>query len=319
MDTIIIDGMAFALPLFIAAIGAIYCERSGIVNLAIEGFMGVGAFCGALAVVLTNNIFPAGGLISFIIALISAVAGATLFSLIHALLCIKFKANQTISGVVMNLLALAMTTFLTRQINAAVFGMPSSKLELGITLKFNIPILCDIPIIGAFFKEVYIFNIVIIIVAILMWYVLYHRKFGVHLRACGDNPHAVAACGIEVSKTRVWAIMVSGALSGIAGLAFAYSIYATFSSNFYVGYGYLSIAAMIFGNWKIVPTLFACLIFGFARSFGYSLSGLLGLASTFSDLTMTLPYILTLLLLVFFSKNNQMPKALGEVYDKSKR
>ncbi|ONI46622.1 hypothetical protein AN643_01520 [Candidatus Epulonipiscioides saccharophilum] len=113
--------------------------------------------------------------------------------------------------------------------------------------------------------------------------VLYHRKFGVHLRVCGDHPHAVATCGIEVSKTRLWAIMVSGALSGIAGLAFAYSIHATFSANFYVGYGYLSIAAMIFGNWKIVPALFAGLIFGFARSFGYSLSDLIGLGSTFLD------------------------------------
>ncbi|ONI46623.1 hypothetical protein AN643_01525 [Candidatus Epulonipiscioides saccharophilum] len=149
--------------------------------------------------------------------------------------------------------------------------------------------------------------------------VLYHRKFGVHLRVCGDHPHAVATCGIAVAKTRLWAIMISSALFGIVGLAFAYSIHATFSANFYVGYGYLSIAAMIFENRKIVPTLFACLIFGFARSFGYSLSGLIGLGSTFSDLTMTLPYILTLLLLVFFSKNNQMPKALGEVYDKSKR
>lgn len=319
METIIIDGMAFALPLLISAIGAIYCERSGIVNLAVEGFMGVGAFFGALAVVFTSNIFPQGGIASFAIAAVAAMAGAMLFSLIHALLCIKFKANQTISGVVMNLLAMALTTFLTKQINAVAFGKPSSKLELGITMKFDIPFLSELPIVGAFFTEIYIFNIVIIVVAIIAWYVLYHRKFGAHLRACGDNPHAVAAAGVGVEKTRVLAIMVSGALAGLAGLAFAYSIYASFSASFYVGYGYLAIAAMIFGNWKIIPTLFACLIFGFARSFGYSLGGMLGLPSTFSDIAMTMPYIFTLLLLVFFSKNNRMPKALGEIYDKSKR
>ncbi|ONI43662.1 ABC transporter permease [Candidatus Epulonipiscioides gigas] len=319
MDTIIIDGMSFSLPLLIAAIGCIYCERSGIINLAIEGFMGVGAFSGALAVVLTSNIFPQGGIASFILAMTCAILGATLFSLLHALLCIKFSANQTISGITMNILAIALTTFLTKQINSSLFNKPSAKLELGITQKFTIPYLSEIPIIGAFFQEIYIFNIVIIIVAILAWYFLYYRKFGVYLRACGDNPQAVAACGIDVVKTRMYAIMISGALSGIAGISFAYSIFANFSSNIYVGYGYLSIAALIFGNWKIIPTLFACLIFGFSRSLGYSISSMLELPSTFSDIIMTLPYILTLLLLIFFSKNNKMPKALGEIYDQSKR
>ena len=122
-----------------------------------------------------------------------------------------------------------------------------------------------------------------------------------------------------MSKIRFIAVMISGALSGIGGMCFAYSISANFSPNIYLGYGYLAIAALIFGNWEIVPTLFACLLFGFARSGGYELAKALQLSSTFSDLTMILPYVVTLLLLIFFSKSNRAPRALGEIYDKGKR
>jgi simple sugar transport system permease protein len=139
------------------------------------------------------------------------------------------------------------------------------------------------------------------------------------LRACGDNPHAADTAGIDVAKVRYVAVMFSGALSGIGGMCFAYSISTNFSPSVYMGAGYLSIAALIFGNWKIMPTLGACLIFGLARSGAYQAINAMQLSSSYSDLAMTLPYILTLLLLVFFSKSNQAPRALGEIYDKSKR
>ena len=122
MNTVIIDGLSFALPLFIMAIGGIYSEKSGITNLAIEGLQGFGAFTGALAAVLVAGSFSGNSVMPFYIAMLFAVIGGTLFSLIHALLCIRFKANMVISGVVINILAMAMTSFLTKQINAAVFG-----------------------------------------------------------------------------------------------------------------------------------------------------------------------------------------------------
>ena len=127
------------------------------------------------------------------------------------------------------------------------------------------------------------------------------------------------AAGIDVAKVRVKAVMMSGALSGLAGISFAYSISAKFSSSIYVGYGYLAIAGLIFGNWKILPTLGACLLFGFAKSGGYQIVQNLGLPSSYSDLIMILPYVATLLLLMLFSKHNQAPRALGEIYDKGKR
>ncbi len=319
MDTIIIDGLSFALPLFIMAIGGIYSEKSGITNLAIEGLQGFGAFVGALTVVLFSKFANVEVQSLFYVALIFSMLGGMVYSMLHALLCINFKANQVISGVVINILAAALTVFLTTQVNSLMFGAVSDKFQLGVSNRFTIPVLSSIPVIGAMFKSIYPFEIVIVVIAFIAWYVLYRTKYGLRLRACGDNPHSVDAAGVEVSKIRFKAVMVSGALSGLGGMCFAYSISANFSPSIYMGYGYLAIAALIFGNWKILPTLGACLLFGFAKSGGYKLGQVLELPSTFSDLIMILPYVLTLLLLIFFSKSNRSPRALGEIYDKGKR
>ena len=319
MERIIIDGLSFSLPLFIMAIGCIYSEKSGVTNLASEGLQGVGAFTGALAAVIAAGSFSGNSQIPYYIAIVCAIVGGTLYSLLHALLCIKFKANQTISGVVMNILAMALTAFLTKFINRTAFGAASDKFVLGVSARITVPGLSKIPVLGAVFKDIYPFEIIILVVALVAWYVMYKTRFGMNLRACGDNPHAVDAAGIDVAKVRLIAIMVSGGLCGLAGISFAYSISANFSSSIYTGYGYLAIAAMIFGNWTILPTLGSCLLFGFTRSGGYYLIQKLQMPSSYSDLVMTLPYVVTLLLLIFVSKNNRAPRALGEVYDKGKR
>lgn len=318
-NNIVIDGMSFTMPLFIMAIGGIYSEKSGITNLALEGLQGMGAFVGALVAFLMARNLGNNSSLSFYAAMLFAMLGGAVYALLHALLCIRFKANQVISGVVINILAMELTSFLTKAINRNAFGEASDKFDLGVMTRFNVPGLSSIPLLGAFFSRIYLYEPIIIVIAVLAWYILYKTRFGMHLRACGDNPHAVDAAGGNVGKTRTIAVMVSGALSGLAGICFAYSVSAKFSRDIYLGYGYLAIAGMIFGNWSLLPTLFACLIFGFAKSGGYQLVQAVGLPSAYSDLIMILPYVLTLLLLVFFSKNNQAPKALGEVYDKGKR
>lgn len=319
LDTIITDGLSFALPLFIMAIGGIYCERSGVINLCLEGFQGAGAFTGALIALLVVDQFPAGSQAPFYIAVLFSAIGGGLFSLIHAILCLKFQAKQTVSGVVVNILASSLTLFLTKFINSAYFGRSSDKFTLTVVQKISVPMLSDLPIIGVLFSNLYPFVFIIIGVSFVAWYALYHTKFGMDLRACGEMPQAVDAAGVSVARVQLIAIVVSGALSGIAGISFAYSISVNFSASIYMGYGYLSIASLIFGNWKILPTLISCLIFGFARSGGYVLIRILEMPSAYSDLVMTLPYVLTLVLLIFFSKYNRMPRALGETYDKSKR
>ena len=319
MELILIDGLSFAIPLFVMAIGGIYSEKSGVTNLALEGLQGMGAFIGAFVAVLAAGYFGSNSQVPYYLAIVCAMAGGMLYSLLYGLLCIRLKANQIIGGVVINILAMSLTAFFTKLLNRLVFGAASEKFVLGVSARFTIPLLSGIPVIGAAFKDVYPFEILILLIAVVAWYVLYKTRYGMNLRACGDNPHAVDAAGENVTRIRLIAVLVSGALSGLAGISFAYSISANFSSNIYVGYGYLAIAAMIFGNWKILPTLGSCLLFGFARSGGYYLVQKMQMPSSYSDLAMTLPYIVTMLLLIFFSKYNRAPRALGEIYDKGKR
>ena len=220
MDTVIIDGLSFALPLFIMAIGGIYSEKSGITNLALEGFQGFGAFIGALSAVLIANASGTDIQNLFYVALLFSMIGGMAFSIIHAVLSIKFKANQVISGVVINILALALTTFLTTQINALVFGAASDKFQLGVSERFTIEGLANIPVIGAVFTNVYPFEVIIIVIAFFAWYLLYKTKFGMRLRASGENPHSVDAAGVNVAKIRFSAVLISGLLSGLGWYVF---------------------------------------------------------------------------------------------------
>ena len=319
IDSIIIDGLAFALPMFIMAIGGIFSEKSGITNLAIEGLQGFGAFTGAFAMVILTNAMGTGTQVPYYISFLVAAAGGMIYSMVHVILCIRFKANQVISGVVVNILAMALTSFLTRRLNLMIFGETSNKFILETSVRYDVPVLSEIPFIGAAFKRVYPFEILIVIIAVIAWYVMYRTPYGMHLRACGDNPHAADAAGIDVGRVQMIAIVLSGGLSAIGGMCYAYSISANFSPDIYLGLGYLAIAAPIFGNWSILPTLGACLLFGFARSIGHEVIKNLGMPSTYNDLVRTLPYVVTLLLLIFFSKNNRAPRALGEVYFRGKR
>ena len=331
MERIIIDGLSFALPLLIIAIGGIYSEKSGITNLALEGLLGFGAFTGGLFLTLTEALFPTGS--HMYLALGVAAVGGLVFSILHALLCIRFKTNQVISGVVINILSMAATSFLTSQINASVFGNPSDKFMFSVSPRITVPYLSDVPVLGAVFRNFgkfeltggivnrnfYPFEAVILCLMLISWYTLYRTRYGMRVRACGDNPQAVDAAGIRVSRIRFTAVLLSGACCGLGGMCFAYSISTNFSGSIYFGAGYLAIAALIFGNWRIISTFGACLLFGFARSGAYELMKVMQLSSSFSYLAMTIPYLLTLILLAFFSKSNRAPRALGEIYDKGKR
>jgi len=318
-DAIIINGLAFALPLFIIAIGGIYSERAGIVNLALEGLLGFGAFTGALFVASTASLFAAGADLPMYFSFLFAAVGGALFAMIHATLCIKFMANQVISGVVINILSVALTGFLTSTINATFFGESSERFMLSVSPRWDIPFLSEIPVLGAIFMRVYPFMFIIIIVAVFMWYLLYKTRFGMHVRAAGDNPQALAAAGVNVTRVRFIAVSISGAMAGIGGMAFAYSTTIDFSPLIFAGNGFLAIAALIFGNWRIVPTLVACLIFGLTRSAAFQFLPMFDANAAVIDLAMTTPFIVTLLLLAIFGKSNRAPRALGEQYDKSKR
>ena len=319
MNKVFTDGISFALPLLIMAIGGLYSEKSGVTNLAVEGFQGVGAFFGALAATLLTPLIGAGNQALIYIAMLCAAVGGGLFACVHGLLCIRFRANQVISGVVINILAVALTAFFTSAANSAISGSASNKFVLDVSTRFTVPVLSGIPWIGGLFTDMYPFEIIIAVLVAVMWYLMNRTRFGMRLRACGENPQAVDAAGGNVTRIRWIAVIISGALSGIGGMCFAYSLLGNFSPSIYQGFGYLAIAAMIFGNWKIGATTLACLFFGLAKSGGLQLCIAVQLPSKYTDLFLMLPYVLTLLLLVFFSKKNRPPKAAGEPWDKSKR
>jgi len=319
VNKVFTDGLSFGLPLLIMAIDALYSEKSGVTNLAVEGFQGVGAFFGALAATLITPLMASGGQAPIYVAMLCAAAGGALFSCIHGLLCIKFQANQVISGVVINILSVALTAFFTSAANTMINGNASNKFILDVSTRFSIPGLCGIPWIGGLFTDMYPFEIIIAVLVVIMWYLMNRTRFGMRLRACGENPQAVDAAGANVLRIRWIAVIISGALSGIGGICFAYSMIGNFSPSIYQGFGYLAIAAMIFGNWNIGPTTLVCLIFGLAKSGGLQLCIAAGLPSAYTDLFNMLPYVLTLLLLVFFSRKNHPPKAAGEPWDKGKR
>jgi len=318
IDKIMTDGLAFALPLFIMAIGGIYSERSGVTMLSIEGFQGFGAFTGAITVVILRKALGMEPTWLIYVATLTAILGGMLLALLNALMVIKLKSKMTIAGVVVNILAAALTSFLSSVITGAVTGQATTKIQLSVAPRYTIPGLSKIPVIGGLFQNMYPFAFIIIAVAVLAWYILYKTTYGLRLRAGGDNPHSLDAAGVDVNKLRFSAVVLAGGFAGLGGMAFTYVV-ANFSPASYVGYGYLAIAALIFGNWNIKTTFWTSMFFGFSRSFSDQLVNELGLSSNYSDLFSVMPYVLTLIVLIFFSKHNRPPRALGEHFDKGKR
>ena len=323
MDIVIIDGLSFALPLFIMAIGGIYCEKSGVTMLAVEGLQGFGAFIGAFVAVAIAGNFSGDSPVPFYIAMIMAAVGGSIFALIHALLCLKFKANQVISGVVVNILAMALTAYLTKLLNRVVFGATSDKFVLTVSSRITIPGISKIPVLGAVFTNLYPFELVIVAVAFIAWFVMYKTRFGLRLRACGEHPQAADSVGINVYKMRYAGVLISGFLCGVGGLAYTVAAGSGFNSDV-GGYGFLALAVMIFGNWKPFPILASSLFFALFKviaAYSSSLSFLPKFEGVkeVSNFYQMLPYIVTMIVLIFTSKNSQAPKAEGIPYDKGSR
>ena len=196
LDKVFIDGLSFAAPLLVMAIGAIYSEKSGVTNLAVEGFQGFGAFVGALVAVILMPTMGDGSQAVIYIAMLAAFIGGGIYACIHALLCVKFRANQVISGVVVNILAVALTTFLTTAMNKALTGGQSSnKFILGISDRFDIPGLSQIPVIGALFQNMYPFEWIILAIAVVSWYRgRCRRQCGAHPFHCRDALGRLIRC-----------------------------------------------------------------------------------------------------------------------------
>jgi simple sugar transport system permease protein len=298
------------MPLLISAIGAMFSELSGIVNIALEGIMILGAFSGILFInQLQDKIH--GQTLLLIAILISALVGI-FFSLIHGYASIKFKANQIISGTAINLFAPAFSVYISRMI----FSIKQISFKNQFIIK-KIFLLNKIPFLGEiFFTQTYITVFISFFILFLSWLVVYKTRFGLRLRACGENPNAADIVGIEVSKMQYIATAISGALAGVSGLTFIIPTSTQFDGNV-AGYGFLALAVLIFGQWRPDKILFASFLFGFLKAISTSYSEIMFLKkiSISSYFYKSLPYIIILIVLIWTSKNTKPPNALGKIYD----
>ncbi|MGJ7913194.1 ABC transporter permease [Neobacillus sp. LXY-1] len=305
--------LVWAAPLIFTALGGIFSERSGVVNIGLEGLMVIGAFS---SIVFNLSFYDTFGNATPWIALIVAMVAGALFSILHAIAAITFRADHTVSGVAINLLAAGLCLFLVKEI----YG----KGETGIISKgFNkidIPVLMDIPLLGKIlFQNTYWTSFLAIIVAIVAWYVIFKTPFGLRLRSVGEHPMAADTMGINVTKMRYIGVIISGALGGIGGAIYAQSITNNFSHATISGQGFMALAAMIFGKWNPLGALGAGLFFGFAQSISIIGSSLPFLKEIPSVYLLIAPYVLTILALSGFIGRADAPKADGTHYIKGSR
>ncbi|NLY90892.1 MAG: ABC transporter permease [Firmicutes bacterium] len=303
--------IAYTVPLLITALGGLYSERSGVVNIGLEGLMIVGFFTSAFVISRLESMLP--GTAIWLGLLLAMIAGA-LFSLLHAFACVTLNANQVISGTAINMLAGALTVYLARHMTGS-----GNILIMNGLIRRNIPVLSQIPIIGRlFFTQTYATTWVVLAILLVSWFLLYKTPFGLRLRACGEHPQAADAAGINVYRMRYIAVLISGACAGLGGAV----ILVTYSGEFngsVAGLGFLALAALIFGQWKPLGILGATFFFGLASTIANVSQAIPALAKIPGILLKNFPYIVTLLVLVFFSKSTQAPRAAGEPYDKGKR
>lgn len=310
--------LIYAAPLLIVALAGVFAERSGIINLALEGEMIFGAFIGALFVNMwqTSGTFADNQQVMFLLALlISGIAGA-LFSLLLSFAAINLKVDQTIAGTALNMLAPAV--FLT----VCLVFFAQEKLVMNPMPEYVILHSGDMnPIYEIFFNKAYISTYVIIILYVLLSIWLYKSKIGTHLRACGEHPQAADSVGINVYKMRYLGTTISGFLAGVGGYAYIATVAAGTAESGVGGMGFLALAIMIFGNWNPVGIFFGSLLFGFLKCIG-PLSGQisflsnLGLDIYFYNI---IPYVIVIIVLIISHNKSGCPKAEGIPYDKGQR
>jgi len=306
--------MFFAIPLLIVALGGMFSERSGVVNIALEGIMVIGGFISIAFIHIFENRMS-GQLLLLLAVIIAGVSGAV-FSLLHAFASINLKADQTISGTALNLFAPAFAIFVARMVQ----GLQQIPFKDTFHIA-KVPGLGDIPFLGPLlFPNCYITTYLGIGIAILSEVVINHTRFGLRLRACGEHPQAADSVGINVYKIRYAGVIISGTLAGIGGLVFIVPTSTNFNASV-AGYGFLALAVLIFGQWRTKRIFVAAFFFGIMKTFASAYSGIPVLKELpiSNEVYKMIPYIATLVILAFSSRNSQAPRAEGIPYDKGSR
>lgn len=306
--------MLFTIPLMIVALGGMFSERSGVVNIALEGIMTMGAFTGILFLNMTGG--KMGGQLQLALAILISTATGAAFAFFHAYASINMKANQTISGTALNMFAPAFAIFVARVIQGV------QQIQFNNTFRIeSVPVLGRIPFFGPLlFQNTYITTYLGILILIASTLVLYRTRFGLRLRSCGEHPQAADAAGINVYRMQYAGVLISGVLGGLGGLVFVVPTSTNFNADV-AGYGFLALAVLIFGQWKPVRIMWASLFFGLMKAVAAAYSGIPFLAVTGipSYVYKMIPYLATLIVLLFTSRNSHAPRASGVPYDKGQR
>lgn len=290
-----------SVPITLGAFSGVLCERAGVVNIAIEGMMLMAAMVGALVGSVTGNMW---------IGLLAAIASSVLLAWIHAVLSIRYKINQIISGTVINIFATGMTSFLSSKFLQAYQELNNPP----IFPRIPIPLLADIPVLGPLFFNTNLFVYLMFALLIIIQVALFATRWGLRLRSVGEHPKAADTLGINVFRTRYMAVLLGGVVAGIGGAFFTLGSVGRFDEMMTAGKGFIGLAAMIFGNWTPVGSFLAGLLFGFSDAVATRLT-ILGTGIPIQFMAMA-PYITTMVVLAGLVGRGQMPAADGTPYEK---
>jgi ABC-type uncharacterized transport system permease subunit len=287
---LIFSTIRLSTPLVLAALGGLFSERSGVINIALEGLMLAGAFTSASVTHYTGNPW---------LGLLAGIAAGVAIAAIHAVASISFKADQVVSGTAINILMIGVPAFIGGALFASTGSTPQIPRE---QLMPNAPIVIALALV------------------LVTWYVLYRTPFGLRLRAVGEKPEAADAAGISVKFMRYTAVLISGALAGIGGAYLSIGQSSLFTRNMTSGRGFIALAALIFGKWRPVQTMLACLLFGFTEAISIQLQGvrLPSGEDIPNQFIQIIPYVLTIVVLAGFIGQSRAPRALGLPYQKER-
>lgn len=325
LATVISATVIFAVPLLLVALGGMFSERSGVINIALEGIMVIGALfsCLFLKSMNASGFGPSHPILAMLAAVCVAALCGAIYSLLLAFAAINLKADQTIGGTALNLIAPAFAIVLSW----AIQGQGNTTILIPSWVRITQDTFGIEKTNGFFqtmiFKNFYLTTPIAILLLIVSVIVLYKTRFGLRLMACGEHPQAADSVGINVYRMRYAGVFISGCLGGIGGLAFTIATGSGFDSSV-GGYGFLALAVMIFGNWKPVSILGASVLFAFFKVIG-SYSSSIPFLPSFSGIKageyiyLMVPYIVTMIVLVATSKKSRAPKAEGVPYDKGAR
>lgn len=321
MDTVyylIQNMLPVGIPLLLVALGGMFSERSGVVNIALEGIMLFGAFFGAIFVYFVQKSGLNPQTILLLGMIVAAIAGL-IYSLLLSFASVTMKANQVITGTSLNMLIPAVILLFSKMF----FNSDGITTNMNFYIR-EIPVLGKLPVIGPmFFQRTYLTVMIGFVFLVISIILLYKTRFGLRLMACGEHPHAADSVGINVYKMRYAGVSLSGILGGIGGFFYSVGVMDGNVSGHsgVAGFGFLALAVMIFGQWKPLRIFFAAMFFAFLRTLAYSVSLIpfladLGINQTYYKM---LPYLATMVVLAFTSKRSRAPKAEGIPYDKSQR